>query len=188
MTNEPLKDFVLDGSNHSVQDIVSKLRFIAKIKESEKLDVSNLQLFEDTWWNWNKAYRALFSRKGLRQATLEFIRLVFAEAFDLASKHINTHDHFRIEIGKMILEAMKEAKMGIDSLGKTYATDRMFTSQLETLVKIFDTKITELSAISAKEKKASSAAATSTTSVSFASVVKPSPASRLLLEDEDEQQ
>lgn len=142
MAGEPLKDFVLDGSNHSVQDIVSKLKFIAKVKPHEWMDVTRLQLYEKTYWN--SFYRTLFTRSESRNATLEFIRLVYAEAFELAFKYSTTSANFRHAVAKMILDAMGEAKAGIDNLKKSYENDRMFVSKLETLTDIFDTKIKEL--------------------------------------------
>lgn len=142
MDEDPLKDFVLDGSNHSVQDIVSKLKFIAKVRPHEWMDVTKLQLYEKTYWN--SFYRTLFTRSESRNATLEFIRLVFGEAFELAARYNTSKAPFRHAVAKMILDAMEESKTGIANLKESYKEDRMFVSKLETLTSIFDTKVKEL--------------------------------------------
>lgn len=142
---EAVKEFVLDGSNRSVQDIVSKLKFISKFEQTQWMDVTKLQLYEKTWYN--RVYRTIFTRTECRDATLEFVRVVFAEAFDLAAKHNSSVAPFRRSIAKMIVEALKEAKKGVENLKVAYEDDKMFVSRLDTLTTILDHKIKELDAI-----------------------------------------
>lgn len=147
---EAVKEFVLDGSNRSVQDIVSKLKFISKFEQTQWMDVTKLQLYEKNWYN--RVYRTIFTRAECRDATLEFVRVVFAEAFDLAAKHNSSVAPFRRSIAKMIVEALKEAKNGVENLKIAYEDDKMFVSRLDTLTTILDHKIKELDAIPKPEK------------------------------------
>jgi len=137
-----LKSFVIDGSERSVQDIVSKLKFISKIKEGEIVDVTSLSLMEKGWST--SAYRTLVTRNESRKATLEFFRQVIGEAFDLAGRYLASKEVFFQEIGAIIVSALQECKAGISNHAKTYRDDRMHVSKIETLVKTLDTKSTDL--------------------------------------------
>lgn len=135
------KSFAIDGSERSVQDIVSKLRFISKIREGEKLDVSSLTLGEGLR---TSLYRTVIARSESRDTTLEFIREVVHEAFNLASKYLRKEETFFKDIGQMVITSLHECKSGLLNLIKTYAEDRMFISKLETLMKTLETKTMDL--------------------------------------------
>lgn len=137
-----LKNFVVDGSERSVQDIVSKLKFISKIREGEIVDVSNLSLSERNWKT--SMYRTLFARKESRHMTLDFFRQVVGEAFDLATLYLRSEEQFFQNIGSMIISALQESKAGILNHAKTYSHDRMHVSKTETLLRTLDTKISDL--------------------------------------------
>jgi len=137
-----MKSFVVDGSERSVQDIISKLKFIAKIQDGEKLDVCSLTLHKDTLGT--SLYRTIVARDESRDRALEFIRCVIGEAFDLASKYRRKEESFFKKIGEMIILALKESRAGLLNLTKTYELDRMFVSKLETLMVTLDTKTEDL--------------------------------------------
>ncbi len=135
------KSFAVDGSERSVQDIVSKLKFISKIREGEKLDVKSLTLgegFKDS------VYRTFVARNESRYTTLEFIRMIVHEAFDLASKYLQKEEKFFKDIGKMVITSLNECKSGLLNLIKTYSEDRMYISRLETLMTTLETKTIDL--------------------------------------------
>ena len=138
--DDTLKKFVIDGGERSVQDIVSKLLFISKIREGEKINISRLTLCQDNWST--KVYRTLGRES--RCSTLEFIREVFGEAFDLSSKYLNTDNKFYRDIGTMILTNLQKSKAGLTNLTKTYAEDRMFISKIETLTSTLETKYDDI--------------------------------------------
>nr|QBK86401.1 MAG: uncharacterized protein LCMAC102_01960 [Marseillevirus LCMAC102] len=142
MTETTLKSFVIDGSERSVQDIVSKLKFMSKIKEGEIVDVQSLTLMEKGWGT--SAYRTLVARGESRKATLEFFRIVIGEAFDLASRYLKRDGQFFHDIGSMIVVALQEAKSGLANHSKTYKDDRMHMSKIETLVQTLDTRSIDL--------------------------------------------
>lgn len=141
-----LKSFVIDGSERSVQDIVSKLKFISKIKEDEVVDVTSLSLAEKGWaTSAYRTYRAIIARDNeSRDDTLEFFRQVTEKAFDLAGKYLTSNDVFYQEIGTMIINALQESKVGISNHAKTYKKDRMHVSKIETFITTLDTKSADL--------------------------------------------
>ena len=137
-----MKSFVIDGSEHSVQDVISRLRFIATLKPGEKIDVATLSVQEDGLRG--RIYRSIVARGESRQATLDFIRQALGEAFDLVATYIKREDDFSKKIGQMVIEALALAKKGIESLKETYKDDRMYVSRVETLVGTLDAKVADL--------------------------------------------
>lgn len=137
-----LKSFVIDGSEHSVQSTISKLKFISKIKEGEKIDVSTLTLCDSSWLS--SLYRTLLRRGESREATLIFIRGVIGEAFDLAYIYLCKEERFYRDIGKTIIISLQESKSGLLKLTNSYSDDRMFVSKIEALISTLDTKIKDL--------------------------------------------
>ena len=136
---QSVKCFVTDGSERSVQDTVSKLKFLAKIKEGEKIDVQSLQVVTADSWG-SRLYRTLIARGESREATLEFVRGVVGEAFDLATRYITREDDFFRQVGDMIIQALQESKQGLSNLTETYKDDRMYTSRIDTLIGTISTK------------------------------------------------
>lgn len=143
MAAEPsMKNFVLDGGQHSVQDVISRLKFISTIKPGEKIDVASLSVQTDTLVG--RLYRSILARGESRSATLEFIRQTLGEAFDLASAYAVREDAFNRKIGQMIITALSAAKSGIMGLTETYKDDRMFVSRVEILVGTLEAKIADM--------------------------------------------
>lgn len=142
MSDDSLKSFVIDGSERSVQDIVSKLKFISKIKEGEIMDVQTHSLTE--WSIGTSVYRTFIARGESRKSALEFFRSVIGEAFDLATKYLSSSEKFFQDIGMMIVIALQESKAGITNHAKTYSSDRFHVSKVETLIKTLDTKADDL--------------------------------------------
>ena len=141
MTTDPT--FVFDSD---VQDIVSKLRFISKIKGGEKIDVGSFTVVED--YILDKMYRTFIGRDESREKTLDFIQKITGCALGMIIKFSNSNNEYETRLGRMILNTLKEARPGISSLIDTYKNDRMYTSKIETLINILDTKIQNLEKIS----------------------------------------
>lgn len=144
MENEKLaKRFLMDGSEQTVQDIVSKLQFIARIKSGEKVDLYSLQLVSAESWM-NSAYRTFISRGESRDATFEFIKANINRGFELAHMYLTRKQEYFCNIGCMIIKAIIDAKSGINNISKTYATDAMYVSEIHTFINIVNSKLTDI--------------------------------------------
>lgn len=141
---ERLHDFLSMGGEKMTQEIISKLIFISKIKENEVVDVSHLSV-QDVGWI-TSLYRTFIARGESRETTLEFITGITHEAIEQANLYIHGDEHFIRQVGDMILGALEEAKNGINNLKKTYQSDRLFVSKIETLLKTLDIKIESITA------------------------------------------
>jgi len=145
MSDTTLKNFVIDGSDRSVQDIVSKLKFIAQIQEGDVVDVRSLTLMKKSWGT--SAYRTFFARDEGKSMTLEFFRSVIGEAFSLSSEYLKQDEPFLKEIGDMIIRSLSEAKCGLDEYIKTNSKCHMHIAQIQTLIETLNTKITDLNRV-----------------------------------------
>jgi len=142
----PTKSFIIDGSERSVQDTISKLRFIAKIEEGDIVDVHSLTLSKTSYST--SFYRTVFTREESREHTLDFFRKTLHNAFELAeacSKERKDKPQFFDDMIYLILLSIKESKTGILSHAKTYSQDKMHSSKIEALMMSVNTRLKDLS-------------------------------------------
>lgn len=138
-----LKCFSLDGREKSVQDVVSKLKFISKITIGEIVDVGTLTLMDNTWKT--SAYRTILARGESREKTFELFAETTSIAFEMATEYLSDSTPFLYNIGLMIMDAIQESKQGILNHSKTYGEDKMFVARSETLIKTIEAKIKDYS-------------------------------------------
>ena len=138
-----LKNFISDGSDRTVQDCISKLKFISRIKEGEILDTKSLTLQE---WDWSvAAYRTFIDRRQGRETSLEFYRTVIREAFGICINYIeNPPGHFLHNTALVVLDCLESVSSGLQNHSKTYADDSKHVSDIETLIQTTDSKIADL--------------------------------------------
>lgn len=138
------------GGEEIVRKTISKLVFISKIQEGDVIDTRTMTISKNTWDN--RLYRTIMNfltRGESRQTTLNFVILTFKEAFDLIYRYKDyedkkSSDTFYKDITDQILISIKDSKIGLASLKKTYMNDSMFVSEIETLVKLVDTKLKDV--------------------------------------------
>lgn len=122
-------------------DVVLNLKILSKIKEKEKLIISN-KLF-----NIDKRYCqgvVRFMTDDNRQDMLKHLNLILLHSFKILE------DNSFIQEKKItLIEDLKKAISGLSCLKFTYKDDEVLCSQLDLLID----KIKEKSKISAKEKK-----------------------------------
>jgi methanogenic corrinoid protein MtbC1 len=128
---------VIDHSDKTVDDILSKLLFLSKLKEGEKINTYDFCIEDNSWWT---TLRRTIFRDQSREKTLEFIRSLIDSALETSSKCFESQDELHRNIGNLIIETLEQSRIGITNLIKTYETDRMFVSKLETLLGILKEK------------------------------------------------
>lgn len=142
MNTNTIKSFIIDGSERSVQDTVSKLKFIAKIEEGEVVDVHSLSLYPVGYLT--SIYRTMFARGEGRDHTLNFFRRTIQDAFDLALDCFQNEDPFSKTTGAIIITAIRDSRVGIINHSKTYSQDRMYVAKIDTLILGIDTRLRDL--------------------------------------------
>jgi hypothetical protein len=133
---------VVASGHRSVQDVISRLKFVATLQPGERIDVSSLTVLPDTILG--RMYRAAFARGESRTVTLEFVRQTLTEAFDMVERFGHGPETLNSRIGDMIVRALSASKAGIASLAETYSEDRMFVSRIGTLLATLDAKIIDI--------------------------------------------
>jgi len=143
MNTPTSKGFIIDGSERSVQDVMSKLLFISKIQEGQIMNVYNHTLFEASWYT--SIVRTIFTRDETRGKTLEFFRRTLQDAFNILETCIEDRSKSNELFDPMIVKlihSIEESMKGIGNHGKTYSTDTMHISMVEALLHTMIMKLT----------------------------------------------
>jgi len=133
-----IKHFVVNGDEKSVQDTLSRLKFIAKVKEGEKLDIES-QTVQDNSYIVN-VIRTFF-RNESRNRTITFIRTTYGEAFELIEGYLKNESLFAKNLTELILKSINDSQVGLENLAKTYEDDRMFVAKIETIIDTINAKL-----------------------------------------------
>lgn len=139
-----VRDFVVDGAEKNIQEIVSKLKFISKIQPGQKINVSVMSPSKLGVLPW--LYRKFWLVED-SASTQCFLDTIFHEAFQTSENYLKRDDPFYREMGTIIREALKESKLGLKALAKTYEKDVMFVSKIETVESTLDAKLRLLNQI-----------------------------------------
>lgn len=145
MSKQTLKDFILNGGDRSVQDIMSCLKFISKIKVGDVVDVGSRTLMKKCIST--SLYRTMIARKEGRGKALDFFRVTIGESLDVASEYLKIDKNantFYKDIATVIINSLNDVKKGIINHSKTYAYDCDHVSKIETLLDFLDIEIKEL--------------------------------------------
>lgn len=133
-------------SEKDVHDILSKLNFISKIKENEKIDLQTMSLVQVGYASsLQRTYVNLF-RVEDRNASYNFIEETLNTGFDMAYRYmiVENNDPLDIDMGNLIIKELHNSKNGVNNIIKTYKGNTMFTSKLEVLLQTLDTKLFDL--------------------------------------------
>ena len=137
---DTVKKFIISGQEDSLEKLLSRLKFISKIKRGEKLDIKSMTIVKSNIPS--RAYRSIISRE-TRIETLNFIKGTINTAIDLLYYYICIENQFDQKIAQVIITNLLSAKNGITNLIITYNDDRKFVTDLETTIETMDIKINE---------------------------------------------
>lgn len=137
-----IQTFILDGSEAQINEIISRLKFISRIKVGQKVDVDYETLHPD---NWNtRIYRTLcsgFFRDEGKDKTLKYVQETIDNAFCIAERYLtgsvgkcDTEKEYFYNIGRIILLNMKECEKGIMALRQTYNNYDRFLASINSLL------------------------------------------------------
>ncbi len=121
-----------DGSERIVSGVISKLMFIAQIKEGDIIDVASYTLMEPSMKT--SAYRTFIARAEGRDSALEMFITTTDSAFNLLEKYLLSSDTFFRSVGLKIAESIQNSKRGMTSHMVTYSKDAMYVAKVKTLI------------------------------------------------------
>ena len=121
-------------------NIVSKLKFISKIEQGEKIDTQSLTAFTSSFAT--RLYRTLFSRGESRDTTFRFINDTVNRAFSLIKQYLldDSGEKRQKDNINELLNSLDASVIGLKHLSDTYHNDRMYVSLLDTLINSINSK------------------------------------------------
>lgn len=122
-------------------DILSKLKFIGKIKKEEKICVKNMTIQQNNIFT--KLSRS-FIIVDSRENTLNFLSHTIKRSFELLSLHMTGKTLFDKSMTEHIMIDLENSKQGLINLKSTYAHDLMFCCKIDTLIQEIDARLEEL--------------------------------------------
>jgi hypothetical protein len=122
----------------SHKDMISKLKFISKVQEGEKINVRGLFIQQD---GITTRLSRTFYNLDNRGNTLNFVENTVKRCFEIISLYKRSENESERQICLSILDDLTKSKIGIINLMKTYEHDIMFISRMETLLDEIDTQI-----------------------------------------------
>lgn len=139
-------------NNTKVHEVIGKLKFLAKIKLGEKINVKDLfvrdndsitQRFLRTVRNWTTYFSASDTVES-KEATLAFIQDTVNTALTLIAVYQSESDKYKKNLAELITKNLEESKNGIRNLISTYQNDRRFISEAEAVIQTLEVRIVSM--------------------------------------------
>jgi len=137
------QNFSLTGNDRPIEEIITKLKFLSKIRAGEKLNVKAM-FVRDNSSVYQRFLRTLALEGESKDETLTFIKTIINEAVDLICVYRRNSNAFNQNIAALIIENLESAKEGLCSLSETYAYDNLFVSRIEAVMATLDARIRSL--------------------------------------------
>lgn len=129
------------NTNQIVHELMSRLKFIARVKKQEKINLKSFTFESNTLWGSLRRFMHSENRTG----TLDFVKTTILDSFDLLNQMLTEKSNCAAkEFCQHIVEDLIKSKYGIMNLQTTYADDQFLCSQLQTLLQTIDVKIENL--------------------------------------------
>ena len=128
-------------------ELVPRLKFIAKLNKGDKINVKNMYIQQNNLID--KLSRTLFHVDD-RSNTLLFVAETMRLALDMLSTYLLSHEPYFAAQARNLATDLRAAKKGLLNLKETYADDVMFTCKIDTLIEECEARLDDLHA---KQKK-----------------------------------
>jgi hypothetical protein len=125
---------------YSNDDILSNLKFIAKIQKNEKINIKYKCVQPNNIFT---TLSRTFINFDNRENTYSFINGTISRSFEIISLLLSTHKQTDYQQASAIIEDIKNACIGIENIKETYIKDNMFTSKLELILSNINIKLLE---------------------------------------------
>lgn len=110
-----------------IEELISKLIWLSKIREGDKIDTQNHKIMSNGWLA--AIWRTLIATGESRDRTYDFVRFTISTA--LANiEHMPPESLLR----EQLIDSLKRSFIGLRKLKVTYRDDTRFLSRVETLI------------------------------------------------------
>ena len=125
----------------SRQEVLTKLKFLAKVDRGEKINIRDMSLQNESWFT--TVSRTFWSVDN-RNNTMNFIQNTITSAFNLIILLLKSDTVGDRQICKTIIEDIIRSKKGISTLKSTYAEDTYFCCGVDTYIQMIDAHMADL--------------------------------------------
>lgn len=128
-----------DTDTHN--EVMSKLKFISKIRKGDKINVRYLYIQPDNITT--KLSRTLYNVDN-RMNTLNFIETTIRRGFEVIKLHSNSDRMYDIQIRENVIHDLASCKEGLINIKETYIDDIMFRCKIDTFIQEIDAKLGDI--------------------------------------------
>jgi hypothetical protein len=122
----------------SYQEIISRLKFIGKLKKGEKINTKQMYVQQEgiatmisrTFWSQDN-----------RINTINFIHETIKFSFELLHNYNRSDNGPEQELAKHIVNDLRQVSQGLDNLKHTYILDTKFCCDIDTLIEDIKAKL-----------------------------------------------
>lgn len=125
----------------STNDILSQLKFIARIRPGTKIHVSDKRLEEPSWFT---SLSRWLLWPDQRNNAYDFLEFTFARSFEILNSYLVSESISKQTQSRRIFRDIRLALGGVKALKQTYSSDDLFCCKLETLKEEVEALIEEL--------------------------------------------
>lgn len=121
-----------------VFEILSRLRFIAKSRRNQRINVSAMTHEDESLYT--SAYRTLVTRDESREKSFRFFKETTEEGIRIIRTRLASERDYDHRIAHVILYSIQEAKKGMQEMvrGEAYSQDTMFVSRVEAYIALLN--------------------------------------------------
>ncbi len=123
------------------RDLLSKLKFIARIQPSEKISLQQMKIVNDD--SFTAFWRFIF-RDNSRSKTLAFLDDTISKAFEVIRNYSKSSKASEVAMVQNVVEDLRNSKAGLHNIKETYSSDRKFCCDVDVLLQLIDANLIEM--------------------------------------------
>jgi hypothetical protein len=131
------------ANQEEIDDISSKLKFVAKIQPTQRVNVKNCLSLQDKY-SWSGRFWRTYQGNEGRYVTYEFVKELIDRAYKFLSSLRHSVSEYDYEVYCKILKELVLIEPGMRNLTATYEKDDEYVTTIETLIDGLKIKIREL--------------------------------------------
>lgn len=120
------------------QEIISRLKFIGKLKKGEKINTRHMYVQPD---GFGTSISRTFVYQDNRGNALNFCQETIARAFELLITYERSDNNTEKVLFRHLIKDLKQATSGLTNLKFTYITDTKFCCDMDTLLESINAKL-----------------------------------------------
>jgi hypothetical protein len=128
------------GSMDTMNEVITRLKFIGLIKKGEKINVKSLSVQQTSLLT---SFWRMFNQEN-RDITLDFITSTVNRSFEIIQLMLLSSKSADMNICKNLCNDLIQSVIGLVNLQITYGHDRFFCCHLQTLIQSIELKIEDL--------------------------------------------